>query len=294
MKHNLKITLLLVSIFFLAQLIGLLIIQNYIDVQKSAETGQTAFEQLPLGIERPPVTADYSFIYITIAVLIGTVLLLLMMKFQLQLLWKVWYAFAITIALTIALNAFIPTTAAVIVSIAIAAWKVLRPNPIIHNLSELFIYGGLAVIFVPIMNIFSATMLLLLISIYDMYAVWKSKHMITLAKFQSKANIFAGFYVPYSLKTAHMPKAPKATKTDDAKADKIKSAVLGGGDIAFPLLFTGTVFTQLGFIPTIIIPITTALALLALLIKGKKNTFYPAMPFLTIGCLVGYGIILLF
>lgn len=279
MKHTVKITILLISIFLVAQLLGLLIIKNYIDVQKTAETGKTTFEDLPLGIERPPVEPQYSFIYIMSAVLIGTVILLILIKFQLNLIWKLWYFIAIFIALIIAFSAFIPTTLAAATALLIAVWKILRPNVIIHNLSELFMYGGLAVIFVPIMNIFAAIMLLILISIYDMYAVWKSKHMITLAKFQSSNNMFAGFYVPYKRKTQR-------------KQEETKSAVLGGGDIAFPLLFTGSIFAQLGTI-AFIIPITTTIALAALLLKGKKDTFYPAMPFLTIGCLIGYGIILL-
>ena len=119
-----------------------------------------------------------------------------------------------------------------------------------------------------------------------MYAVWKSKHMIALAKFQSSNNMFAGFYVPYSYKNTG-----KTEKTASG-AKEAKSAVLGGGDIAFPLLFAGSIFAQLGMI-AYIVSCTATIALAVLLLKGKKDTFYPAMPFLTIGCLVGYGIILL-
>ena len=277
MKHTIKITILLISIFLLAQLLGLVIIQNYIDVQKTAETGTTTFEKLPLGIERPPVQPQYSFIYITLAVLIGTIILLILIKYNLKLIWKLWYFLAVLISLIIAFNAFIPTSIAIASAIIVAAWKLLRSNIIIHNLSELFIYGGLAAIFVPILNIFAAVMLLIVISLYDMYAVWKSKHMIAMAKFQSSNNMFAGFYLPYK-------------KTEKKKLET-KSAVLGGGDIAFPLLFTGTLFAQLGAI-AFIIPVTTTIALALLLLKGKKDTFYPAMPFLTIGCLIGYGIIM--
>ena len=277
MKHTIKITVILISIFLLAQFLGLLIIQKYIDVQKTAETGTTTFEDLQLGIERPPVQPQYSFIYITSAVLIGTIILLILIKYNLKLIWKLWYFLAVLISLIIAFNAFIPTSIAIASAVIIAAWKLIRPNIIIHNLSELFIYGGLAAIFVPILNIFAAIMLLIVISLYDMYAVWKSKHMIAMAKFQSSNNMFAGFYVPYK-------------KTEKKKLET-KSAVLGGGDIAFPLLFTGTMFAQLGII-AFIIPLTTTIALALLLLKGKKDTFYPAMPFLTIGCLIGYGIIM--
>src|SRR3989344_7918187 len=217
MKHNVKITLLLVAVFLLAQMIGLFVIRNYIDVQRTQETGQITFEELPLGIERPQVEENYSFIYIMSAVIVGTALLLLLIYFKFYRIWKIWYGFAIFVALTIAFAAFMPSTPAMIVGLLLMLWKVLRPNVFIHNIGELFIYGGLAVIFVPIMNEFAAVMLLLLISIYDMYAVWKSKHMVKLAQFQTQSNMFAGFYVPYTL--------PKASKTTSAKRMKVNMQV---------------------------------------------------------------------
>ena len=286
MKHNVNITLLLVGVFLLAQLIGLFVIQNYIDVQRTQETGQITFEELPLGIERPQIEENYSFIYIMSAVIVGTALLLLLIYFKFYRIWKIWYGFAIFVALTIAFAAFMPSTPAMIVGLVLMLWKVLRPNVFVHNIGELFIYGGLAVIFVPIMNEFAAVMLLLFISLYDMYAVWKSKHMIALAQFQAQSNMFAGFYVPYSL-----PKP--ARNAQKGRVQQVKSAVLGGGDIAFPLLFSGAVFKTVGLPLTFIISITATLALFGLLMFGKKDTFYPAMPFLSVGCLVGYGIILL-
>jgi presenilin-like A22 family membrane protease len=290
MKHTAKITLILVGVFLLAQIIGLFVIDNYIDVQKTQETGEISFEDLPLGIERPDIQEDYSFVYILSAVIIGTLLLFVLIRFRLHRVWKVWYALAIFISLTIAFAAFVPATIAAVLGMIIALLKVLRPNVVIHNLGEIFMYGGLAVIFVPRMNIFAAFMLLVLISLYDMYAVWKSKHMIALAKFQSQNQMFAGFYVPYS-----MPKG-KAVRVGSTSVSKmsvpvqIKSAVLGGGDIAFPLLFTGTVFKTVGLYAGII-SLTATVALFGLLLYGKKDTFYPAMPFLSIGCFIGNGII---
>ena len=281
MKHNLRITLLLLGVFFLAQLIGLAIVHSYIDTGKTEQTGKTTFEELPLGVQRPPVREQTSFLYILTAVLVGTFLLFLLMKFRIHLLWKIWYFMAVFISLVMAFGAFVSSTWAVIIGFVLALWKIVRPNIFVHNISELFIYGGLAAIFVPVMNVFAGVMLLIVISLYDMYAVWKSKHMIKLAEFQSKSNVFAGFYVPYRL--------PEGMKTKKMK--KTKAAILGGGDIAFPLLFAGTILKEFGLIFSVIIPVCTTIALFFLLLKGKKDTFYPAMPFLSAGCLIGYGVV---
>src|SRR3989339_699906 len=145
MKHTLKVTIALVLFFFMAQFAGLLVTNHYIDHKKTAETKTVVFSPLPYGFERPEVqNQSYSFIYISIAILIGTVLVLLLVKFN-------------------------------------------KPNIIIQNLSEIFIYGGLAAVFVPMINLFAAFMLLIVISIYDFIAVYKTKHMVKLAKFQSES-----------------------------------------------------------------------------------------------------------
>ena len=52
MKHTVKITLIVLSIFFVTQLIGLGIINQYID-KPSLEEGKVVFVDLPLKFERP-------------------------------------------------------------------------------------------------------------------------------------------------------------------------------------------------------------------------------------------------
>jgi len=192
------------------------------------------------------------------------------------------------LALTFAFGAFLPGVIAFILAVLLAAYKIFRPNIYIHNLTEMFIYGGIAAIFVPVLNVASAAVLLILISIYDAYAVWKSKHMIKLAKFQTQSKVFAGLFIPYMKKTKTKPKAAKIVKQK-----KIKTAILGGGDIAFPLLFAGAVLKTTPFLTTLIIPVAVTTSLLFLFLKSEKGKFYPAMPFLSVGCFVGYGIIAL-
>jgi len=295
MKHTLKITIILVLVFLAAQVVGLYVVDSYVDHETLVETGNLTYSELPLSIERPEVEESSSFIYIMIAILLGTVLLLLLIRFRQRNLWRIWFLLAVVICLTIAFSAFMNQTLALILAIVLAVPKIFKPNPLLHNITEIFLYGGLAAIFVPIMNLFAAVMLLLLISIYDMYAVWKSKHMVKLAEFQNQSKIFAGLSIPYEL-----PKKSevKSTTKKSITQKEVKTAILGGGDIGFPLIFAGVVMKglltsniELIFLKIMIIPLITSIALLILLLKSKKDTFYPAMPFLTAGCLVGYGIL---
>jgi len=289
MKHTLKITVMLVLLFFLSQVIGLAITNNYINHEETAETGVTTWEELPYDMERPPVEESSSFIYILTAVLLGTGLLMLLIKFKKVNLWKFWFFISVVVCLTIALKPFMRQEIALTISFVLALFKVVRPNIFVHNITEVFIYGGLAAIFVPIMNLYAVFMLLLIISGYDIYAVWKSKHMVKLAKFQTSSRVFAGLSIPYKMPEKEAKKKIRRVE----KIKKIKTAILGGGDIAFPLIFAGVIMKDFGFLNSLIIPVFVSAALFILLIKSKQDKFYPAMPFLSLGCLVGYGVILL-
>jgi len=278
MKHTWIITCSLLVLFFGAQVIGLKITQAYINVPASAEQGKVVWNDLPF-VERPEVEPQFSIWYIIGAVIVGTLLILLIIRFAQMMLWKLWFYFAVTTCLTIALAAFLPKTYSVVLALLLGWFKVFKPNLYVHNLTELFLYSGLAAIFVPILNVFYAFILLVVLSLYDMYAVWHSKHMIKMAKFQTASGVFAGLMIPYS---APAFKGPKK---------KVRTAVLGGGDIGFPLIFAGTVLAVSGFVPALIISLGATAALLVLLLLSQKDKFYPAMPFLTLGCTAGFLVI---
>jgi presenilin-like A22 family membrane protease len=226
------------------------------------------------------------------------------------------------IAITFAFDVLIKnTTVSVLIALILTFFKVYKPNIVIHNLTEVLMYAGIGLFIVGLLrtHILGAVVMLLIISLYDIYAVFKSKHMVKMAKFQTKSQVFAGLLIPYTPKEqASTPAAVKLSpsktlKTFETKAQKVekKNAILGGGDIAFPLIFAGVVmqnianklYTNLGltleaaksiaFQQSLIITLTTTIAIALLFIFAKKDKFYPAMPMVTAGCLIGYGIVLL-
>jgi len=281
MKHNLNITIILVILFLCAQFIGLLVTNLSIDKELTEQTGQTSWITLPLGLERPDLgeTNTQQIIQLAIIIAIVTVIALFLIRFKASNLWKYWFLIGVIFTLLLSfyillkeiINPTIALQISIVAAILLAIFKVFKSNVILHNFTELFIYSGLAIIFVPILNLFAIIGLLILISIYDFIAVRKTKHMVSMAKFQSKTKVFAGLLIPYGK----------------------KEAILGGGDIGFPLLFAGVVLKIYGILPAIIVAIFAALALFYLFMISKKDTFYPAMPFITAGCLLGYAVSLL-
>jgi len=296
MKHSFEVTLILVAIFLGAQIVGLFVTDQYMENVQVLESGKlnVTWQDLPsiggMNMERPEIEPAQGVWFIAAAVIIGTIMLFFLMRVKHAILWKLWFFMAVGICLTISFGAFLSSVIAFALGFILAALKVFRPSIVIQNLTELFVYGGLAAIFVPILDKTSVILLLFFISLYDMYAVWRSKHMIKLAKFQTKAKVFAGLLIPYGFpKTGKAVKAKKKGKKSKFKSVKIKTAILGGGDIGFPLIFAGVIMKEVGLLKVMVIPVFVSISLLLLLLLGKKNKFYPAMPFLSIGCLAGYG-----
>ncbi len=297
MKHSLPITIILLATFLLSQFVGIAILYNYIDPVKSSQTGETEFKELPIG-ERPPLNEETSYIPVIIAILIGTGVLLLLIKLNWIMVWKFWFLLAVVIALGVAFSAFIPAIIAFILAAILGIWKIFRPNLWVQNFTELFIYGGLAAIFSPLFNLWSVSILLVLIAGYDAYAVWKSQHMVTLAKSQMKAKVFAGLLIPYQKgkwlwkSVAKKSAAKKGAAMETASTHKHRTAILGGGDLGFPLIFAGVVLKEIGLWQSLVIPFFALAGLAWLLFIANEKKFYPAMPFIAAGCFVGLAAVL--
>ena len=288
MKHPFPVVLSLLVLFSASQAIGLLILDSSIDAEKTQETGVTSFKDLPGGIERPSVKPDYSFLLIFVYVIIGTLIMLLIIRAKVFALWKIWYFLAVAYALFLAWASFMPALVAGVLGAGFSFFKSLKPNFIIHNFTELFLYSGLTLLLVPILNVFSAALLLIGISVYDYYAVFKSKHMIKIAKFQLASRSFAGFSVPKTLPESNFLKNPSLNFS------KENFAIVGGGDVAFPLLFSGAVLASEGLAKAAVVSFFAFLGLALLFYVSKKNKFYPAMPFISVGCFLGYSIVLIY
>ena len=305
MKHPLRITLILVSLFFITQLFGLAVLNHYIVKKVSFErinnstvkVVNVSWNSNSLVGPPPKVNQNLSFLFIFIAILVSTLLFFVLIKFRAKPLWGLWYALAVFSASAISLAAFMSEVWAVVLALLITALKVKSKNAYIHNLTEPFVYAGVAVILVPFFNMFSIFGLLILIALYDYIAVNKSKHMVSLAKFQLSNGNFVGLAVPKSdnskLKVEISKLNSNIKKEKESKKGDDRIAILGGGDLTFPLVFAGVMLKYFPIQKVLLIPLFATIALTLLFAYSKKNKFYPAMPFLTAGCALGYVVALI-
>lgn len=297
MKHTLKITAIILAMFVITQFIGLYVVDHYLSEEND----------LPLGLETPEIEkeADYFKILpgIITAFIIAILLLFFLMRFKIGFVLKLWFFVVVVIALTISLSSILSQFSflkyfviiSVLIALPLAFIKIYKTNFLVHNATELFIYPGIAAVFVPLLNIWTIIGLLILISIYDMWAVWHSGVMQKMAKYQiDKLKIFSGFFIPYVSKQMRqkIKKMKKTLKKSELRKKRIKInvAILGGGDVIFPIIAAGVMMKTLGLIPAILVLAGATISLAYLLLSAEKKKFYPAMPYITAGIFVGMGI----
>lgn len=304
MKHSLKIVLILLGMFITTQLIGLAVADVY----------NIHNDQIPYGMEPPKgIAPSSSLTSIVFAIAIAVALLFLLMKLRTEFLLRIWFFIVIILALSITFNALflntflseisfgIPffTNASSLLAFALALplsyIKVYKRDILVHNITELLIYPGIAVIFIPLLDISTTVLLLILISAYDIYAVWHAGFMQKMAKYQiQNVKVFSGFFIPYVGKKEQEMLLKAKSKKTKLKKIKVNLAILGGGDVVFPIILAGVILRSMGMVPALIISLGATIALAGLFYISKKGKFYPAMPFISTGCFIALGLIYFF
>ena len=295
MKHNLKITAIILSMFLLTQIIGVFVVDFYLG------------NFLPYGLGASfSGQQNYtpSFVSIIISFVIAISLFFILTKYKIKHALRIWFFVVVLIALGVTFSAFLLTIFpnlgslkiislfSLILALPLALSKIYSRNILIHNITELFIYPCIAVLFVSLLNVLYLAIFLVLISVYDMWAVWKSKIMQKMAKYQIKElKLFSGFFVPYLNKQQRRELIKIKNSKLKNKKIKLNVAILGGGDVIFPIISAGILYKtfQNPFAPLIVI-LGALLGLGLLLLFSQKKKFYPAMPFISVGIFLAIGI----
>ncbi len=301
--------------FVITQFIGLYVISSDIFNKTSLIDGETTTLTNPiLSALQPPepqTQTDFSMYFgsMIFAFIIAIIILFLLTRFKIDVILKVWFFSVVVIALFITFNAFFSNyinsiyfiVPALLLALFLAFIKIFKRNFLVHNITELLIYPGIATFFVPILNFWSVIILLILISAYDIWAVWHSGIMQKMAKYQiDHLKVFSGFFVPYiSKKLRFKLKKMKKSKLKNKKI-KVNLAILGGGDVIFPIITSGVVLNSEivnlpfglspfigGFWPAVFVIAGATLGLSLLFMFSEKKKFYPAMPFISAGIFAG-------
>ena len=292
--------------FLVTQFIGLFVVNTYtpqiIFDPATGESTQIPGNELPFGLQTPENEQPEPY-HIFISFALAFAIIFLLMKYKWKTVIRLWFFLVVMLGLGITINAFLKYTIitntsilALAIAIPLSFLKIFKPNMFVHNTTELLVYPGIAAVFVSILTPISTIALLILISIYDMWAVWKSGIMQKMAKFQmQELKIFGGFLISSLSKKTKTQiakikqkyKNTKIPKKIKQKKFKVNLAILGGGDVILPIITAGVFMRTFGIISALFIIFGALAGLIFLFSITKKGKSYPAMPYISVGIFLG-------
>jgi presenilin-like A22 family membrane protease len=227
--------------------------------------------------EIPPVVQNpqdiFSSIQILAYVLISTAILLILIKYHLQKIIPIMVYFGLLGGIFITLTGLAGDAGVILTLLlfVLAIWK--RNNIIITDITLIFAIPGIGAWLGASLAFMPSLLLLVALSVYDLIAVFGTKHMVTLAE-EAKGKIPLMIGVPVG--------------------DKMIG--LGTGDLAIPLAFTVSVLRDSTVAHAIITSIGGLVGLIILFayILNKKDIVLPALPPLAAGLIIGYGVGMIF
>lgn len=166
-------------------------------------------------------------------------------------------------------------------------WWFKKPTVLIHNLAIILGIAGTISVLGMSLEPLTVVSFLILFSIYDFIAVYKTKHMVRMAKEMIKSRAILAFIIPSAI--ADLKISLKKTNIEK------ELMILGGGDVAFPLLLCSSLIHQ---------GVTDALIVAAFSLLGLLLGFYfftsqrirrpiPALPPIALFSIIGYLVILI-
>lgn len=189
------------------------------------------------------------------------------------------------------MSRLIPTTAAMVTSavstVGLIAWRQKTKLMIAHHCVIIIAIVGVSVILAEQFTTRAALLIVAVLAVYDIIAVYFTKHMIELAQTFFKREAWFGIIIPSTLALWKSP-----TTAVHAGRDAL---VLGAGDIVIPLLFATTHLYENGLIGFLIMSASTLVGVVALFywyIHLRRGQSIPALPPIAVALFIGHWIVI--
>jgi presenilin-like A22 family membrane protease len=244
-----------------------------------------------------PLPVEQSIPTFLITFLVATGFLLILIKYlKGALFFQIMFSLLILIGADITLGAFIVEPIAIILAAVILVSRIVKPSILTHNFAMFLAIAGVGAQLGLILTIPAVIILLILLSIYDVYAVFKSKHMIKLFKGMMEKGAAMAIVIPHDIRDlkAQM-QTVKKEKMKKYQPDKRKFFMLGTGDVAFPIVFSVAAL-QTSLLSSIAVIIGSLFGILMIhyIISRKKYEALPALPPIALTTILAYAASLLF
>lgn len=157
-------------------------------------------------------------------------------------------------------------------------------NVLVHNLGIIFGIAGISAIFGLSISVEFGLILLVVLSLYDIVAVYVTKHMVTMARSMVEGGAVFGFLIPLEFKGFFYGRKEAQAGIGE------NFMILGSGDIGLPLIFAASLVS----VSVTSAIITAAFSLLGLFLthilflNQEKRRAMAALPPIATMTIVGY------
>ncbi len=239
---------------------------------------------------RPELTQlpQISLIQFVVVFIIATSVLLLALKYlKKNIGFKIFFMLLIFIGSNIIFNTFLPEVYALLAAAGIVlAWLFFK-FIWMHNLAIILAIAGVSVQLGMSISVPTVIILITFLSIYDVIAVYGTRHMITLFKSLVDKGVILSIIVPGTIKGFF-------TKTSTVKPGH-GILLLGTGDLAFPLIFAVSVlkYSLMSSVFVIGGALIGVVIVFNLLTSQTQRRALPALPPIAVFSILGFLISLL-
>lgn len=195
---------------------------------------------------------------------------------------RIFFLFALFAGVITTFGAFTSQTSAFIISLILIFSYVLWPYVWLHDLVIILTLPGIAALIGVSLNPWTVVILLIVMSVYDYVAVYKTKHMVRMAKAMIAGRAIFAMIFPEKVEgfKEHLDKAHPGEGF----------MMLGTGDFVFPLIMASSAFALNSLAPWLVL----GFSLLGLLVmhfiffSQKIRRPIPALPPLAACSIIGF------
>ena len=233
---------------------------------------------------RMPQASFWRFVYhfLIVTLLVFLIIRLIKFKKQKRIIFKILFVFTVFWGGILLLSVWIPDLIAVIAMSVLVFWWWRWPSVFIQDVCVVLGIVGISSLLGLSFNPETVIFFLIVFSIYDVIAVYKTKHMIEIAKEMISSKAILALVVPSN--------ASGLREGLEGIMVRGKFLILGGGDIAFPLLLCCSM-VPFGLLKSVIVALFSLIGLSAsfwIFILQKKQKPIPALPPVALLSILGY------
>lgn len=269
-----------------------------------AESGMQAFED---------TSSVWNVVWYIVVILVFTVFILFIIKTNKKYILHAVILFAVVATMYYVFIAFIDigpnislpldiiiNVPSLILTLALAVLLYKFPEWYVIDVTGILVGAGASAIFGISFEVLPTIIFLILLTVYDIISVYKTKHMITLAEGVMELHVPILFVVP-KRKGYSFVKHDFSKKLDDGESEERGAFFMGLGDAVMPtiLVVSANIFLPLAYpdlplifgsvvLPAVLAAVGTLIGYAVLMVVVMGGKPQAGLPFLNTGAILGY------